>query len=368
MHEISSLISKIETDLSSISHLINIPDINKSIIEIDAQLNSPNIWSSNKAKSLLLQRSSLSNKINSFSSISSSLSSLKDLFSLASQENDPSLFPDILSDLNSIYSNLQDFITSLTLSNPEDKSNAILSIHPGAGGTESKDWAGILLRMYQRFADINNFSTELLHLQQSDEGTSQCIDSASIKISGTNAYGLLKNESGIHRLVRNSPFDSDFARHTSFAAVEVLPEVDDSINITINDNDVEIQQIRGSGSGGQLINKVSSCIRLKHIPTGIQIVSKSERDLTSNKRNAFDRLKAKLFKLELDKKNELLANINKNKLNINFGSQIRSYILSPYQLVNDHRSDFKSSNASSILDGNLNDIIRSVLNKNTQVL
>jgi len=347
----------IEEKINFINKSISIKELSRSIEEIDGELNNPNIWNNpSKAKNLTKSRTKLSEQIEFVNFFNKKFVDLKEAIDLA---QDPELAEIVKADSNELLNKLEEFELKLLLKEKEDSMDAILTITAGSGGNESEDWTSMLFRMYSMWAKKNNFSLSIESIHETSVG----LNDITVKISGPNAFGFLKNENGVHRLVRNSPFDADFARHTSFAAVEVIPDVDDSIEITINEKDCEIQAIRASGSGGQNVNKVSSCIRLKHIPTGIQIVSRSERDQLANKKAAFERLKAKLYSIEMDKRNKALEAYNSSKSDASFGHQIRSYILSPYKMINDHRSDLKISNAEDFLNGNINQAIKANLSK-----
>ncbi len=245
------------------------------------------------------------------------------------------------------------------LSGKNDKKNAILEVHSGAGGTESCDWADMLLRMYLRWCDKKNFKYEILDTLPGEEAG---IKKAIVLIKGLNAYGYLKCERGVHRLVRLSPFDSQNRRHTSFAAVEVIPEENDDINIEIKDSDIRVDVYRSSGAGGQGVNTTDSAVRITHLPTGIVVTCQNERSQLKNKEQAMVVLKSKLYALEEQKKLEESEEYKKGQSSINFGSQIRSYVMHPYSMVKDHRTNYETSNVSKVLDGDIDEFIESYLN------
>jgi len=244
------------------------------------------------------------------------------------------------------------------LGGKDDSKNAILTIHPGAGGTESQDWAEMLMRMYLRFAELRGFKSEVMDLQSGDEAG---IKSVTIEITGPYAYGYLKAEAGVHRLVRISPFDSNSRRHTSFASVFVLPEIDDSIEVEVNPADIRIDTFRASGAGGQHVNKTDSAIRITHIPTGIVVSCQNERSQHKNKANALKILKARLYQKELEEQRAKMKEYESSKRDIAWGSQIRSYVFHPYNMVKDHRTNVETSNIQQVMDGDLNMFIERYL-------
>jgi len=253
---------------------------------------------------------------------------------------------------------LDNFELQTLLSEPEDPNDAILTIHPGAGGTESMDWASMLMRMYLRWAEKNGFETDTIDFQAGDEAG---VKSATIEIKGDYAYGYLKGESGVHRLVRISPFDANKRRHTSFCSIFVFPEVQEDIEIDINPDDLRIDTYRASGAGGQHVNKVSSAVRITHEPSGIVVQCQSERSQIKNKESAMKVLKARLYQLEKEKEEKKKQELESTKKKIEWGSQIRSYVFQPYRLVKDLRSDYESSNVDAVMDGDLFPFINAYL-------
>lgn len=249
------------------------------------------------------------------------------------------------------------------LSGKDDDKNCILTIHSGAGGTEAQDWADMLMRMYFRWGEQNGFKMTLLDVL---DGDGAGIKSATIEVTGEFAYGYAKAETGVHRLVRISPFDSNKRRHTSFASVAVIPEVDDTIEIDINPADLRIDTYRSGGKGGQNVNKVETAVRITHIPSGVVAACQSERSQIQNKTNAMKLLKSKLYQIELEKQTAELEEVEKNKMKIEWGSQIRSYVFHPYNMVKDHRTNVETSDTQGVMDGNINEFIKAFLLKFAQ--
>jgi len=280
------------------------------------------------------------------------------LLDLAHDEDDDNAYLDVEKDIQGLKQSVQDLELRRMLGDPEDANNAIITIHPGAGGTESQDWAEMLFRMYLRYAEKHDYKVSVMDLQTGDEAG---IKSASIEVQGSYAYGYLKAEAGVHRLVRISPFDANKRRHTSFASIFIYPEVKENIEVEINTSDLRIDTYRASGAGGQHVNKTSSAVRITHLPTGIVTQCQNERSQFQNKNNAMKILSARLYQLKKEEEKKKLKDMEKKKKVIAWGSQIRSYVFHPYNMVKDHRTNVETSNVQSVMDGDLDAFIKSYL-------
>jgi len=288
---------------------------------------------------------------------------LEEFIQLAQSENDESFYNDINTELESLLKSVEEAEFKSMLSGKDDAKNSLLTIHSGAGGTEAQDWAEMLMRMYLRWGEQNGYKMNIIDLL---EGDGAGIKSATIEVEGEYAYGYLKAENGVHRLVRISPFDSNKRRHTSFASVFVIPEIDDTIEIAINPADLRIDTYRSGGKGGQNVNKVETAVRITHTPSGVVAACQSERSQIQNRTNAMKLLKAKLYQIEKDKQEAELNKVEESKLKIEWGSQIRSYVFHPYNMVKDHRTEVETSDVQGVMNGDLNKFIKAYLLKFSQ--
>lgn len=327
--------------------------------EIEAIIADKSFWDDPEGtKSVLQERRLLNDKVESFKSLLNDLEESEILFNLAIDESDADTIEEVSLQVESIDKRIKQFSLNLMLNDENDKNNAIISINAGAGGTEAQDWVEMLFRMYVRWLERKGYKTKIIDFQAGDEAG---IKSVTFTADGENAYGYLKTENGVHRLVRISPFNSNRKRHTSFASVFVYPEVDKQIVIDIDDNELRIDVFRASGAGGQHVNKTCSAVRIKHLPSGIVVQCQQEKSQHRNKEMAMKVLKSRLYQREKQKQEEKKQTAHENKDDIAWGSQIRSYILHPYQMVKDHRINLDVGNVSSVLDGGLDPFIEGVL-------
>ena len=311
-----------------------------------------------RAREILQKKTKLADKLNNWKRFSNQISDIEHLHAIALQEKDDQVISDLACELDQLNSAVRQDELKMMLASEQDSMNAIVSIHAGAGGTEAQDWVEMLLRMYLRWAGKRGFITKIIDCLPGDEAG---IKSVTFTLEGEYAYGYAKAEIGIHRLVRISPFDSNARRHTSFASVFVYPEVDDDIKIEIDEKELRIDTFRSGGKGGQHVNKTDSAVRITHLPTGIVVQSQNERSQHKNKSMAMKYLKSRLYERELQQKNDKISEENKLKKDIAWGSQIRSYVLHPYKMVKDHRTNLENSNANRVLDGDIDEFIQAYL-------
>ena len=320
---------------------------------------APELWDDQaRAADILRERATLIQATEEYEARRRQLEDLELMLDMALEEEDQRTLKEVARDLTALEREFSDWELKLLLGGEDDDKNAIVTIHAGAGGTEAQDWAEILLRMYLRYAERKGFKTETIDLLPGDEAG---VKSVTFTVNGPYAQGYLKSENGIHRLVRISPFDASGRRHTSFAAVQVLPEVDDRIAIDIQDNDLRIDTFRASGPGGQHVNKTSSAVRLTHLPTGLVVSSQSERSQHRNKELAMKVLRARLYNLEKRKQEEKKHEMQETQKDIAWGSQIRSYTLQPYRMIKDHRTKHEEGNVDAVLDGDLDRFVEAYL-------
>ena len=355
--EYSELIKNLENKLSNIESILKPDELNKRLKKIEEMENDPEFWNNPKESAKIQkEKNTILRKLDKYQKAKQALEDNKDMYELASLEEDEDTLKEVFEDVKNLSKIIRDLEIEVMLSDENDDKNAIITIHPGAGGTESHDWANILYRMYLRFAERKGWKVDVMDYQAGDEAG---IKDVTFIVKGENAYGYLKVENGIHRLVRVSPFDSGGRRHTSFASVQVSPEIDDDIEIEIEDKDIKIDVFKASGAGGQHVNKTESAVRITHIPTGIVVSCQQQRSQHKNKEIAFKMLKSKLYELELEKRRS--EEEGKPKDEMGWGHQIRSYVLFPYQQVKDNRSNKAYSKVDDILDGGLDEVIEDVL-------
>ncbi|MEW5724558.1 MAG: peptide chain release factor 2 [Thermodesulfobacteriota bacterium] len=339
--------------------IFDLTAMNTRLAELDKIMTRPGFWDGAKAAGeVTRERNVLAGRLADWHAIEEELEEIEVLLELALEEGDEETGAEIKDKIKTFDQSLDQFEIQRMLSGPHDQNNAIVDIHAGAGGTEAQDWAEMLLRMYLRWADRNGFETQIVDLLEGEEAG---LKSVTFTMAGQYAYGLTRPEVGIHRLVRISPYDASSRRHTSFASVFVLPEVDDDIVIEINDKDLRIDTYRASGAGGQHVNKTSSAVRITHLPTGIVVQCQDEKSQHRNKDIAMKVLRARLYQHEEQKKAEEMKKIHDSKKEIAWGSQIRSYVLQPYRLVKDHRTGVEVGNVDAVLDGDLDQFVRAFL-------
>ncbi|KAA0238633.1 MAG: peptide chain release factor 2 [Ignavibacteriota bacterium] len=357
-------LKELKTYQQRITNLRGYLDVDKKIAKVEELRNKSSessFWNDQIAAQKTLQEiKTLEQWINLWKEVDKKSNDVRDIIELASMEEDESFYDDIRKELDNLNSEIEKAEFKNMLSGKDDDKNCILTIHSGAGGTESQDWADMLLRMYMRWGEQSGYQMSIVDIL---DGDGAGIKSATVEVTGEFAYGYLKAENGVHRLVRISPFDSNKRRHTSFASVFVIPEIDDTIEIEINPADLRIDTYRSGGKGGQNVNKVETAVRITHIPTNTVAACQSERSQIQNKTRAMKMLKSKLYQLELDKQQAEIDEVEKNKMKIEWGSQIRSYVFHPYNMVKDHRTDEETSDVQRVMDGDIDRFIKAYLSK-----
>lgn len=339
--------------------LFDLPGKQEQIEQINSKMQSPTFWDNQRlAKRLIGQANSLRNIIETLSQLVIDTNNFLDELDLLKEEYSEDMHLLIDKEFKKLSKRVNEFEMLVLLNKEYDVCDAILEIHPGAGGTESQDWADMLYRMYVRYADTQKYKVETLDYQVGEEAG---IKSVSFVVHGSNAYGYLKGEKGVHRLVRISPFDASGRRHTSFASVDVIPLIQEELDITIDESDLKIDTYRASGAGGQHINKTDSAVRITHIPTGIVVSCQSQRSQIQNKESAMMALKAKLYQKQVEEQERMLNALRGEQKSIEWGSQIRSYVFCPYCMVKDHRSNYETSDTEGVMNGDINQFIYSYL-------
>jgi len=348
--------------LTELRRCLNVEGAKRQIEQVEKEMSAPDFWDDpEKAQKTLQLLKGLKNTVAAPDDLQRELADAEVLVGLARDEQDETMTAEIVALADDLEQKLHRLEITSLFQDPRDTMDVILSIHPGAGGTESCDWADMLYRMILRYCERHDFATEIIDYQPGEEAG---IKSVTMTVRGPFVYGNLKSENGVHRLVRISPFDANKRRHTSFAAIEVLTEVDDNIQIEIREEDLKMDVFRSSGAGGQKVNKTSSAVRLTHLPTGIVVACQIERSQHRNRAVAMQFLRAKLYDIEVKKKEEELAAQRDGQQNVAWGSQIRSYVLHPYQMIKDHRTSYETSNVDRVLDGDLDGFVESYLKWN----
>ncbi|MEH7401723.1 MULTISPECIES: peptide chain release factor 2 [Bacillaceae] len=357
--EVKQELEKMAKRLQAFRGLFDVETKQARLDELEAFMSEPDFWDDQKAAQVVISEvNGLKEVINEFNDLNDGYENLEVTYELVKEENDDELFEELVTEVKSLTGKLNDFELQLLLSEPYDKNNAILELHPGAGGTESQDWGSMLLRMYTRWAEKRGFKVETLDYLPGDEAG---IKSVTLAIKGHNAYGYLKAEKGVHRLVRISPFDSSGRRHTSFVSCEVMPEFNEEIEIDIRTEDLKIDTYRASGAGGQHINTTDSAVRITHVPTNTVVTCQTERSQIKNREHAMKMLKAKLYQRKIEEQQAQLDEIRGEQKEIGWGSQIRSYVFHPYSMVKDHRTNTEVGNVHAVMDGDLDPFIDAYL-------
>ena len=359
LEDIKPRLGELKEKLDQMEVSLEVPAKEEKIAELEYKMGEPTFWDdAEEAQKINQELNDVKISVDKFKSLKAKFEDAQTLWEMAMEDGDESLEEEIKDALDKVADGLENLQLEVLLSGPYDANNAILTLHAGAGGTEAQDWTQMLLRMYGRWAERHGFTVETADLLPGDEAG---VKSATLFIKGHNAYGFLKSEKGIHRLVRISPFDANARRHTSFAACDIMPEIDDAVEVDINMADVRVDTYRASGAGGQHINKTSSAVRMTHEPTGIVVQCQNERSQLQNREQCLKMLRAKLFELEQEKKEKELAKLEGDQQKIEWGSQIRSYVFQPYTMVKDHRTGAETGNIQAVMDGDLDPFVEAYL-------
>ncbi|WP_425444392.1 peptide chain release factor 2 [Terribacillus aidingensis] len=357
--EIRNEIDRMETQLTDFRGSLDLDQKKARIAELEDLMLDPTFWDNQEtAQKVINESNGLKETVDGYEKLVSRHEDLEVSLELVKEEADEDLRAELEEEIVAMRKSVDEFELLMLLSEPYDRNNAILELHPGAGGTESQDWASMLLRMYTRWAEQRDFKVETLDYLPGEEAG---VKSVTLLIKGLNAYGYLKAEKGVHRLVRISPFDSSGRRHTSFVSCDVMPEFDDDIDVDIRTEDLKIDTYRSSGAGGQHVNTTDSAVRITHLPTNTVVTCQSERSQIKNREHAMKMLKAKLYQLEIEKQQQELNEIRGEQKEIGWGSQIRSYVFHPYSMVKDHRTNEESGNTQAVMDGQLDPFINAYL-------
>lgn len=356
-YDVNKMIASFEQSIEDFKRAIQPEKLEKRYEELNLKMQDPHFWSNtNEAKKVGKEATSIRNKVDAYLQLKQKVEQLIEWFEISEEQTEE--WEILEQDLHTINKEIEAFELETILNGPYDENNVILEIHPGAGGTESQDWASMLYRLYTRYAQRQKYKVEVLDYQSGDEAG---IKSVTLLIKGPYAYGHLKSEKGVHRLVRISPFDSNAKRHTSFASIDVLPEVSDDYDAEIKDEDIKVDVYRSSGAGGQSVNTTDSAVRITHLPTNIVVTCQNERSQIKNKETAMNILKTKLLQEEIKKQEEEMRQIQGEQKDIAWGSQIRSYVFHPYQMVKDHRTDYEVGNVDAVMDGEIDGFINAYL-------
>lgn len=359
LEDLKPEITALQGRLAEMEKALDVTNKKEKIAELEYKMGEPTFWDDAElAQKINQELNDVKISVDKYEALLAKFDDVQVMWEIGMEEKDESMEADVKADMEAVDRALEELQLEVMLSGPYDGNNAILTLHAGAGGTEAQDWTSMLLRMYGRYAERHGFTVETADLLPGDEAG---VKSATLMIKGHNAYGFLKSEKGVHRLVRISPFDSAARRHTSFCACDIMPEIDDAVEVDINMDEVRVDTYRASGAGGQHINKTSSAVRMTHEPTGVVVQCQNQRSQMQNREQCLRMLRAKLFELEQEKKEKELAALEGDQQKIEWGSQIRSYVFHPYNMVKDHRTNAETGNTQAVMDGDIDMFIEAFL-------